>query len=170
MSIRAIADAVGVTPPSIYLHFSDKDELIFAVCQAQFVRLERAMERAVTDVDDPLQRLRLLGATYVRFGTRHPEHYRILLMSKGDFTREDFEAAAIPGVGAFTQVMRAVTECMEAGYFEEQDPFLVATGLWAVVHGITSLQISVHGFPLVGQRALLDHVLDTSLRGLARRP
>jgi AcrR family transcriptional regulator len=28
VSIRAIADAVGVTPPSIYLHFPDKEALI----------------------------------------------------------------------------------------------------------------------------------------------
>ena len=33
VSIRAIADAVGVTPPSIYLHFPDKDSLILAVCE-----------------------------------------------------------------------------------------------------------------------------------------
>jgi AcrR family transcriptional regulator len=29
VSIRAVADAVGVTPPSIYRHFADKSELIF---------------------------------------------------------------------------------------------------------------------------------------------
>ena len=34
MSIRAVADAVGVTPPSIYLHFADKTELIFASASA----------------------------------------------------------------------------------------------------------------------------------------
>ena len=34
VSIRAVAEAVGVTPPSIYLHFADKTELIFAVCES----------------------------------------------------------------------------------------------------------------------------------------
>jgi AcrR family transcriptional regulator len=36
VSIRAIADAVGVTPPSIYLHFPDKESLILAVCERHF--------------------------------------------------------------------------------------------------------------------------------------
>jgi AcrR family transcriptional regulator len=40
LSIRAIADRVGVTPPSIYLHFADKTELVFAVCEEHFRRLD----------------------------------------------------------------------------------------------------------------------------------
>ena len=36
VSVRAIADAVGVTPPSIYLHFADKSELLYAVGEAHF--------------------------------------------------------------------------------------------------------------------------------------
>ena len=34
VSIRAVADAVGVTPPSIYRHFADKTALIFEVSPA----------------------------------------------------------------------------------------------------------------------------------------
>jgi len=41
VSMRAIADAVGVTPPSIYLHFADKEELFVAVCDARFDELAR---------------------------------------------------------------------------------------------------------------------------------
>lgn len=90
-------------------------------------------------------------------------------MSRAELTRDDFEAGATPGMGAFLQVIEAVEACMAAGHIARNDPFLVATGLWAVVHGLTSLQISVRGFPLVGDRLLLDHVLDTCLRGLAPR-
>ena len=36
VSIRAIADAVGVSPPAIYLHFPDKDALVSAVCERRF--------------------------------------------------------------------------------------------------------------------------------------
>ena len=46
VSIRAIADAVGVTPPSIYLHFADKTELLFAVCEKHFEVLDRQLEDA----------------------------------------------------------------------------------------------------------------------------
>ena len=57
VSIRRIAEAVGVTPPSIYLHFADKDELIFAVCERQFEALDRVMDEAVVGIEDPLEEL-----------------------------------------------------------------------------------------------------------------
>lgn len=157
-----------MTPPSLYLHFPDKDALIFAVCERQFARLERMVAEATGTVDDPVERLRVMGETYVRFGVEHPEQYRILLMTKdGEFTRDDFENGRMPGITAFGHLLRAVEECMAAGAMRERDPFLVATGLWCVVHGVTSLQISIPGFPFVGDRALLDHVLETQMRGLA---
>ena len=43
LSIRAIAAAVGVTPPSIYLHFADRNDLVFAVCERHAEQLDRAM-------------------------------------------------------------------------------------------------------------------------------
>ena len=163
-----ICDAVGVTPPSLYMHFPDKDALIFAVCERQFALLERMIAEATAEVADPLDRLELMGRTYLRFGVEHPEQYRILLMTKdGELTRADFDNGAMPGVAAFGHLLRAVDDCMQAGVMRKLDPFLVATGLWSVMHGVTSLRISIPGFPFVGEDALLDHVLETQIRGLA---
>ena len=72
VSIRAIADAVGVTPPSIYLHFADKDELIYSVCQLQFRKLDEVVSETTAGVDDPLEQLRRRGQAYVRFGVGPP--------------------------------------------------------------------------------------------------
>lgn len=167
VSIRAISEAVGVTPPSIYLHFADKDALMLAVCQVQFARLEALIDEAVAGIEDPVARLRQMGATYVRFGVEYPEQYRILLMSKGEVTLDDFQSGAMPGASTFAKLMEAVEGCMHAGVFARRDVFLVATGLWALVHGVTSLRISIPEFPLVASDLLLDHVLDTYARGLS---
>ena len=48
LSIRAIASAVGVTPPSIYLHFADRNDLVFAVCERHAEKLNQAMADATT--------------------------------------------------------------------------------------------------------------------------
>lgn len=167
MSIRGVATAVGVTPPSIYLHFADKDELIFAVCQEQFTRLEQLVDEASAGIDHPFERLRAMGETYIRFGVEHPEQYRILLMNKGEVSIADFQNGTMPGVSTFQKLMGAIEACMDAGIFRRQDVFLVATGIWALVHGITSMRITIPEFPFVGEQVLLDHVLDTYAKGLA---
>lgn len=168
VSIRAIADAVGVTAPAIYLHFADKDELIREVCQVQFRKLDAAVESLLGDVDDPVERLRRRGQAYVRFGVGHPEHYRIMLMCKSPGTGEP-GTGSLPGMASFEALVANVLACMDAGAFAEDDAFLVATVLWAGVHGLTSLRIAVPTFPAFADAdALLDRLLDTMARGLAK--
>jgi len=168
VSVRAIAEAVGVTPPSIYLHFEDKDALIYAVCEMEFAKLDAVLEEAVAGVDDPVEALRRRGRAYIQFGVDHPEHYRILLMGKEDFTKEDFETGRIPGIASFLALVADVQACMDAGAFAPRDPMLVACGLWSAVHGITSLRITMPGFPVVHTaEELTDHVLKVLALGLA---
>ena len=72
MSIRAVADAVGVTAPSIYLHFTDKDDLLNAVVSDVFTELDAAMLAAADGLTAPMERLRAFGLAYVRFAITHP--------------------------------------------------------------------------------------------------
>jgi AcrR family transcriptional regulator len=168
VSIRAIADAVGVTPPSIYLHFADKDDLIHAVCQQQFRKLDVLVDETLGDVGDPVERLRRRGHAYVRFGVEHPEHYRIMLMGKSHFSGEDYDQGALPGMRSFMALVDNVQECMDAGVFARDDPVQVATVLWAAVHGITSLRIAVPGFPTFRDGdAIVERLLGVLARGLS---
>src|SRR6266498_1634694 len=88
VSIRAIADAVGVTPPSIYLHFPDKESLIFAVCERHFETFDSVIERAGASTDDPVESLRRRGRAYIRFGLENPEPYRILFMTRNESAQQ----------------------------------------------------------------------------------
>ncbi|MDQ4143803.1 MAG: TetR/AcrR family transcriptional regulator [Actinomycetota bacterium] len=74
VSIRTGAERVGVTPPSIYLHFGEKTELLFAVSERQFQELDDAAQTAASKSDDLYESLKLRGKAYVRFGLEHPEH------------------------------------------------------------------------------------------------
>lgn len=169
VSIRAIADAVGVTAPALYMHFADKDELIREVCRVQFRKLDAAVDELLGDVQEPVERLRRRGQAYVGFGVAHPEHYRIMLMGKDCFDEADLEAGRMPGMASFQALVDNVQACMDAGAFAADDPFLVATVLWAGVHGLTSLRITVPAFPTFGDAdGLVDRLLDTMARGLAQ--
>jgi AcrR family transcriptional regulator len=141
VSIRGVADAVGVTSPSIYLHFADKDALIEAVVADVFAELDAAMIAAGADHESPLDRLCAYGLAYVQFAVEHPEHYRIATMAHPG----DAEAGQIDHVladSAFNHLTATVQACMDAQIFAPGDPVPVALELWAAAHGIASLMIA----------------------------
>lgn len=144
VSIRGICHAVGVTAPSIYLHFADKDTLVVEVCRRIFADFDAALETAAVGVDDPLESLRRRGRAYFDFGMRYPEHYRVLFMGRrGDQPPPGPEA----GGDAFDHLVEAVTRCIDQGAFAPAAPVVVASTIWAALHGVTSLMISMPSFP-----------------------
>jgi AcrR family transcriptional regulator len=170
VSIRGIAEAVGVTPPSIYLHFADKDELIRAVSERSFAKFDDVVEGAGATTDDPLEGLRVRARAYVRFGLDNPEQYRILFMRKTGSIGPGVDFATMPGSQAFQHVVDAVARAIGAGALRSDlDPFITATGLWAGVHGLTSLLISLPEFPWPALDVLIDHVCETQLSGIVAK-
>jgi AcrR family transcriptional regulator len=164
VSIRAVADAVGVTPPSIYLHFQDKDDLIYAVCERNFAEFDRFIEEAAPGASDPLDALKRRGRAYVQFGLDHPEQYRILFMTQPP---PDWTADRILENAAFSHLLETVQACLDAGVLAPGNTLLVALGLWAAVHGITSLLITKSQLPWPDVEQLVDHVVSMCVNGLA---
>ncbi len=171
VSIRAVAAAVGVTPPSIYLHFSDKDELLRAVCSEHFRQLAERTEAAASSAGDPVEALRRCGRAYVDFGLENPEAYRILLMAPVLKSPEQADPDLIMDAAAFFHLVKRVQDAIDAGALRPSDPAQAALGLWATAHGITSLLIAHPAFPWPEDRdRLIDQVLDQALMGLLRDP
>jgi AcrR family transcriptional regulator len=168
VTIRSVADAVGVTPPSVYLHFADKDELLFAICERHFAQLDRVTEEAAAGSEDLLEALALRGKAYIRFGVEHPEQYRILFMRKPSHTPEDFQVDRLRDAAAFNHLVEHVVKCVNAGLIEG-DPLMVSLGLWATVHGLTSLLISKPDFPWPDLDLISGHVCRTAIAGLSPR-
>jgi len=169
VSIRAVAEAVGVTPPSIYLHFADKTELIYAICEELFRRLDHEMAAAAAGVDDPLEELRRRGRAYVRFGLENAEAYRVLFMHHKDEIPETVDPrswATRPRSCTWSRWCSAA----DTGVLRPADPMQLAVGLWVLVHGITSLLISLPGFPWPEEpERLVDLLVDDHLQGLLPR-
>jgi AcrR family transcriptional regulator len=140
VSVRAVADRVGVSTPSIYLHFADKDALIDAVCESVFADLGQAMEDAAEGVTEPFEALKQRGLAYVRFALANPEHYRIVLMSRGNAANS---AAHMLTTSTYQNLVDSVRQCQQAGVFaRDSDPTELGTSLWAAAHGIAALLIS----------------------------
>lgn len=163
VSIRAVADAVGVTPPSIYLHFTDKDDLINAVVVDVFGDLDEAMLAAGAHVQHPLDRLKAFGLAYVDWAVRHPEHYRIATMDR--CPRPDVDM--VLNDAAFTHFNDTVADCIGAGIFPQGDPLPITIALWSAAHGIASLMIAKPFLPWNQLEQIVEHTLCTAALGQA---
>lgn len=172
VSIRAVADRVGVTPPSIYLHFPDKDTLLEAVCMEVFTALDGAMEAAAADVDDPFEALRLRGIAYVRFALANPEQYRLVLMRRVQHADPDLGPRSIDELvegPAFGHLLDSVQACQRAGTLDPADDALqVAITLWAAAHGIAGLLIA-HPWLATDPDPLVERVIDSIGLGVLTR-
>ncbi len=166
VSIRAVAEEVGCTPPAIYLHFFDKNELLFEVCARRFLQLNEAIDKATQGVDDPLVALAIGTRAYVTFGLENPEYYRILFMGKPILTPEQLDELRASGVTGLSRMVDRCQKCIDAGIVKTRNAKLMAFGIWALSHGVVSLMISKPHVEWPKVDVLLSHLLDTHLDGL----
>lgn len=172
VSIRAVADAVGVTPPSIYRHFPDKAHLIFEVCSRQFDRM--AAEVAAMLARHPeataLEQLAAAGRAYARFGLDNPEHYRIMFMGHSDHTPELYDVAQVLESGSFALVVALARRAIDEGLLRPEltDPELVAHALWSGIHGVVSLAVAKPNMPAPPVDRRLDTTIDVLIAGIRR--
>jgi AcrR family transcriptional regulator len=158
VSIRSVADRVGVTAPSIYRHFEDKASLMFSVCDRQFDRLDAELRAHREAETDPVAAVMACGRAYIRFGVAHPETYRIMFMGHSDLTPEQYRDEVMAEHGAFAGLVQAVQAVADAGRLRPGIDVMQTTGLlWANVHGVVSLRISKPNFPWPD----LDEQIDT---------
>jgi AcrR family transcriptional regulator len=123
LSMRRIADRIGIRAPSLYEHVPDKRALEAAIISVGFERLADAFEAAEGDAGDPLARA---AGVYRSFAAAHPHLYR--LMTAHELHRE----LLAPGVED-----RAGRTIYEAAGRDAD----LARAAWAFAHGMTLLEL-----------------------------
>lgn len=175
VSMRKVAEKIEYSPTAIYVHFADKNELFRELCHQDYARLAQVFTSSVISTD-PLERLRQIGAIYIDFGTRNPNHYKFMFMTPHpahDLDEVDREMKDNPEKDAYAFLKWAVQQAMDANCFREgiRDVEMVSQTLWASVHGVISLNIAKGDDEWVDWRPIRDRaeiMLDVTLRGLRR--
>lgn len=165
VTMRRIAERIEYSPTTIYLHFKDKTELFNAVCEETFSQLATTLERLKRTQSTPLGHLRAALRAYVDFGVEHPNQYTVTFLHAPKPSKGPAFETSIRG-RTLDALRQAVQACAENGDIRTIDADLTAQALWAAVHGVTSLFITMQGSPLVARAALTDHTLDTLLAGV----
>jgi AcrR family transcriptional regulator len=143
-TMRAIANRIGYTATTIYHHFADKDALLLELCISDFQAFGAALNR-ISQVADPIERIRLMGLGYVRFALDNPEQFRFMFLAeRPPFHAEDAHMKD-PSSDAYLSLCRAVSDAIAANRFrpEHTDPELLAQVFWSMVHGIAALYVTM---------------------------
>jgi AcrR family transcriptional regulator len=130
LTMRRLADVLGIRAPSIYKHFPGKPAVELAVIEDGLVELGTALHRAVAGAGPAVAVASLLVA-YRAYSLAHPNLYR--LATGAGLSRQDLAAGLEDWAG---------------------EPFYLATGephqaqaLWAFAHGMVVLELDDRFLP-----------------------
>jgi len=145
LSMRKVAERAGYTATTIYRYFGDKDDLLFSMVAESLSAFTAALREGREAGEDPLGRIEGMGLAYVRFGLDHPALYRLLFIQRPDFLGRFRGEVQTLRVESFTLLRETVVSAMSAGAVVADDAAAVSMSLWAVVHGVASLAITMPG-------------------------
>lgn len=138
VSMRRVADAVGITPMAIYRHYANREALLHRVADDAFEELagHAKPRRRGASVEDHL--LDLLEA-YLDYALAHPRIFDYAFSEPRPDARRyptDFRAGRSPTANLIAQ---AVREGIAAKRLRDGDAWEIALALWAHSHGLICL-------------------------------
>ena len=140
VTLRTVAQRLGVSQTALYRHFSDKNALLAAVGREGFRLLRLALTEAWEAQGRGRAGFEAMGVAYVRFAVAHPSHYRVMFGGFIESSAKDAEFIA-EATAAFQVLVDSLIEQQQAGLVRKDDPVLLARMVWALVHGIAMLAI-----------------------------
>lgn len=163
-TIRKIADEVGLSSTALYMHFSDKGEILQEICRQAFEQLLLVTRDIIVQPQsEPEVRLRSLLDAYVEFGFAHPNAYRLIYLTRPVEARDGAESAAQQlGPELFQSFVSVLEEVEAKGCLTQGDAREAATVFWAGAHGIVSLIITKPYFDW-GERSVLPALMIDAL-------
>ena len=164
VSIDAVVERVGCTPPALYYYFPTKTELLRQACLAEFGKLSDLAEQGVDDAPSrPLLLLARRGFALLHWAHQNPALYRILFMGSGrpggssddGFSDDASLQATIADIGA----------AIDEGLFEPAEVDQLTLTVWGVAHGYASIAVS---FPSI-EISALEASLRVSMEAVGQR-
>jgi AcrR family transcriptional regulator len=132
VTMRSVAEAVGVQGPSLYKRVPDRAALVRAVADGVVDDLARTLAGA-TETRDPHTDLRSVAAAYREFVHRNPNGYRLLFA--------DLPAGAGPDPAALAALAEPIVKAMTA-LSGSSDALESARTFVAWAHGFVSMELA----------------------------
>lgn len=161
LTMQQIAEEASMTTAAIHYHFDTKAELLTAFLDD---RIDRFEARLACDAEDPRERIAaFLDAVFTT--PQNTEEFPVALMEmKGQAYHQDsFRERFLELDAVMTSVVAtAVSEGIDAGYFEAADPEDVAQHVVTVIDGAHARTVTL-GADAGPTRTLIEQYLELQL-------
>ncbi|WP_432250727.1 TetR/AcrR family transcriptional regulator [Streptomyces sanyensis] len=124
LTMRALAERIGIRAPSLYKHFRNKEAVEAALVEDRLAEMGAALHAALRQASGP-DRVPVLLDAYRRHARAHPALYRLL--TAGPLPRE-----ALPD---------GLEEWAGTPFFLATEDSYLAQALWSYAHGMVVLEL-----------------------------
>jgi len=176
-SITDAARQAGVSVGAPYRHFNDKEDLLRSVRDLAFIGLAETVEHTLQRDEFPAGSVTMivaLGHSYLAYAREKRAFFSLMWEDRGDTEerrlvahqkRSGFDGLADSVAAYCDQITPLATGAPRSG----DDPMAlsVATQLWAVAHGIATLEHNGM-LDLFNQASTAEQVLEASTRALLK--
>ena len=141
-TIRNIADEIDYSVGTVYVYFKDKNAILHDLHSIGFQELGWYFTELFA-IKDPMERLRKMGFTYLKFAMENSEMYDLMFIVKApmEFIESSDNQAWNEGADTFNALKKTVEECMNEGHFEGHSLEALSFMIWSLVHGMCCLEI-----------------------------
>jgi hypothetical protein len=112
------------------------------------------------------ERLIALGRAYVAFGLEHPVYYQLVFMQRVDFLTHTPIGKSQPRIASFQVLRQAVQQAIDAQVLRPGNAESYSDVLWALVHGMVSLAISMPMFDTARIQRTMETAWQMECQGL----
>lgn len=135
LSLRKLAQRIGVSQSAPYRHFESKEALLQELIDGGLGEVTIAYEAAANLTDSPQEKLRAACNAYLDFAAHRPGLFQLIFESNGAFSATSVKSGdEAPSFILFVKLVADAAPGIPKGKELE-----AATLCWSIIHGFASL-------------------------------
>jgi AcrR family transcriptional regulator len=137
LSIRTLAQEVGVSPGAPYYHFPDRRSLLLALATEGFNEMLAGTEQVLAGKADPADKLRRMGLLFIRFAEDNP--HLLDLMYESELTTPTLDPTLLAFQRAGHDALRKQVIGARPG-LDEADADVRVVAFWSAIYGFATMR------------------------------
>ncbi|MEO7572142.1 MAG: TetR/AcrR family transcriptional regulator [Acidimicrobiales bacterium] len=161
LSMRSLANDLGVSAPALYDHVDSKESLLRLLAREGYANLAARWEHL--DTNDFAAWIRATSHSYVVFARERPGLFGLMFLYRPAFVLGPGEVEDDVATEVFQQGLEVIERAVDDGLLGGATPLEFSLALWSTMHGAATVQSMS---PEMGKTDwLVDLIVDGLLAG-----